>query len=72
MTYAGGNASSTTGINWSSTKGTLGYIPVAISMDDKKGTVETSNQQGDEYEYQERRGMVQTTTTTIKQLAMKK
>jgi len=65
MTYAGGNASSTTGINWSSTKGTLGYIPVAISMDDKKGTVETSNQQGDEYEYQERRGMVETTTTNI-------
>jgi len=65
MTYAGGNASSTTGINWSSTKGTLGYIPVAISMDDKKGTVETSNQSGDEYEYQERRGMIETTTTNI-------
>ena len=65
MTYAGGNAATTTGINWSSTKGTLGYIPVAISMDDKKGTVETSNQSGDEYEYQERRGMVETTTTNI-------
>jgi len=65
MTYAGGNASSTTGINWSSTKGTLGYIPVAISMDDKKGTVESQNQQGDEFEYQERAGMVEVTTTNI-------
>jgi hypothetical protein len=65
MTYAGGNAASTTGLNWSSTKGTLGYIPVAISMDDKKGSVETSNQTADEFEYQERRGMVQTTTTSI-------
>ena len=65
MTYAGGNASSTTGINWSSTKGTLGYIPVALSMDDKKGTTEVSNQQGDEYEFQTRRGMIETTTSNI-------
>ena len=40
MIYAGGNSSSTTGINWSSTKGTLGYIPLSISMDDAVGTRE--------------------------------
>tara|TARA_R110000822_G_C15306653_1_gene492460 strand:- start:1664 stop:2128 length:465 start_codon:yes stop_codon:yes gene_type:complete len=65
MSYAGGNASSTTGINWSSTKGALGYIPIAISMDDKKGTVETWNNSQAIGTYQERAGMVETTTTNI-------
>ena len=37
MQYAGGNASSTTTIEWSSVKGTLGYIPIAISMDNRTG-----------------------------------
>ena len=37
MQYCGGNASSTTAITWSSVKGELGYIPLAISMDDRMG-----------------------------------
>jgi len=65
MTYAGGNASSTTGINWSSTKGTLGYIPLCISMDDKKGTVETYDIGNEQERYQERAGMHEVTTTNI-------
>lgn len=65
MVYAGGNASSTTGINWSATKGTLGYIPLTISMDDKTGTIETYNAGAEEERYQERSGMVEITTTNI-------
>lgn len=65
MTYAGGSAASTTGINWSSTKGTLGYIPVCVSMDDKKGTIETYNVLSLEGRYQTRAGMHEVTTTNI-------
>ena len=65
MTYAGGSAASTTGINWSSTKGTLGYIPVCVSMDDKKGTIETWDATYLEGRYQERAGMHEVTTTNI-------
>jgi hypothetical protein len=65
MTYAGGSAASTTGINWSSTKGTLGYIPVCVSMDDKKGTIESYNYGSQEERYQERAGMHEVTTTNI-------
>lgn len=65
MTYAGGNASSTTGINWSATKGTLGYIPLTISMDDKAGTIETWNGSTLVERYQERSNMTETTTTNI-------
>jgi hypothetical protein len=65
MTYAGGSAASTTGINWSSTKGTLGYIPLCVSMDDKKGTIETYDIGDQEERYQERAGMHEVTTTNI-------
>jgi len=65
MTYAGGSAASTTGINWSSTKGTLGYIPLCISMDDKKGTIESYDISAEEERYQERAGMHEVTTTNI-------
>ena len=41
MVYAGGNASSTTTIDWSSTKGQLGFIPLVISIDDNAGSKET-------------------------------
>ena len=41
MVFAGGNESSTTGKNWSSVKGTLGYIPLIISADDNRGSKET-------------------------------
>ena len=43
MQYCGGNASSTTNINWSSVKGELGYIPLAISMDDRTGAEATDD-----------------------------
>ena len=65
MIYAGGNSSSTTGINWSSTKGTLGYIPLAISMDDAVGTKEEWDGSQLNEEYQERIGMTETTTTNV-------
>jgi len=65
MTYAGGSAASTTGINWSSTKGTLGYIPLCVSMDNKKGTIETYDIDSYEERYQERAGMHEVTTTNI-------
>lgn len=65
MTYAGGSAASTTGINWSSTKGTLGYIPLCVSMDDKKGTIESYDIGSEEERYQERAGMHEVTTTNI-------
>ncbi len=65
MIYAGGTSSSTTGINWSSTKGTLGYIPLAISMDDAVGTKEEWDNDQLNEDYQERIGMTETTTTNI-------
>ena len=71
MTYAGGSAASTTGINWSSTKGTLGYIPVCISMDDKKGAVESFNLASSEERYQDRAGMHEVTTTNINPIKFK-
>tara|TARA_B100000902_G_scaffold395922_1_gene455574 strand:+ start:168 stop:641 length:474 start_codon:yes stop_codon:yes gene_type:complete len=71
MIYAGGSSSSTTGINWSSTKGTLGYIPLAISMDDAVGTREQWNASQLNEEYQERIGMTETTTTNINPVRFK-
>ena len=66
MVYAGGNPSgSTTGVNWSATKGTLGYIPLIISMDDKQGTIETYNAANMIEEYQDRAGMHEATTTNV-------
>jgi len=71
MVYAGGSSSSTTGINWSSTKGTLGYIPLAISMDDAVGTREQWDASQLNEEYQERIGMTETTTTNINPVRFK-
>jgi len=68
MVYAGGNPGSvsSSGVDWSATKGALGYIPLTISMDDRVGTIETWNGSSLEEEYQERAGMTETTTTHIK------
>ncbi len=63
MVYAGGNASSTTGINWSATKGQLGFIPLAISLDDNAGSKETFA--NDEEEYYEGGQSFDTTLTSI-------
>jgi len=63
MVYAGGNASSTTGINWSATKGQLGFIPLAISIDDNAGSKETFV--NDEEEYYEGGQSFDTTLTSI-------
>ena len=64
MVYAGGNASSTTGINWSSTKGQLGFIPLVISTDDKAGSKEVFSNGTDE-EYYEGGEHFDTTLTSI-------
>ena len=63
MVYAGGNSSSTTGINWSATKGQLGFIPLVISTDDNAGSKETND--GDEEEYYENGESFDTTLTSI-------
>jgi len=65
MVYAGGNNGTTTGVNWSATKGTLGYIPLIVSMDDRAGTIEEYDFSNLEEEYQERANMTETTTTHI-------
>ena len=49
MVYAGGNSSSTTGIDWSATKGQLGFIPLVISTDDNAGSKETFSSGQEEY-----------------------
>lgn len=49
MVYAGGNSASTTGINWSATKGQLGFIPLVISTDDNAGSKETFSSGTEEY-----------------------
>jgi len=64
MVYAGGNASSTTGINWSSTKGQLGFIPLVISTDDNAGSKEVFSNGSDE-EYYEGGEHFDTTLTSI-------
>ena len=63
MTYAGGNASSTTGINWSATKGQLGFIPLVVSLDDNAGSIETNS--GTEQVYSERGNYFETTVTSL-------
>ena len=65
MVYAGGNNASTTGVNWSATKGTLGYIPLVISMDDRAGTIEEYDFSNLEEDYQTRANMTETSTTHI-------
>lgn len=65
MVYAGGSDSSTSGVNWSQTKGQLGYIPVIISMDDSAGTSEVYVHSDQETTYLERADMIEATTTHI-------
>lgn len=64
--YAGGNAdnvSSSTGIDWSTTKGTLGYIPLTTSSDDDAGF--WSDDDGSNAEWTDRSAAVYVTTTSI-------
>jgi hypothetical protein len=65
MTFAGGNTSTTTGINWSATKGNLGYIPLVVSMDDAAGTIEEYDFSSSTETYHERVNMTETSTTHI-------
>ena len=55
----------TTGINWSATKGNLGYIPLIVSMDDAAGTIEEYDANDFVETYHERVNMTETTTTHI-------
>ena len=63
MQYVGGNASSTTGITYSSVKGTLGYIPMALSMDNRSGFLSTDD--GTDGEWEDMAGAHKITTTVI-------
>lgn len=65
MVFGGGSQSSTTGVNWSSTKGTLGFIPVVVSVDDRAGTIEDYRHSSQKTFYQERADMIETTTTHV-------
>lgn len=65
MTFAGGNQSTTTGVNWAATKGNLGYIPLVVSMDDAAGTIEEYDVSAFEETYHEKVNMTETTTTHI-------
>tara|TARA_R100000742_G_C4248306_1_gene66918 strand:- start:241 stop:678 length:438 start_codon:yes stop_codon:yes gene_type:complete len=65
MVYAGGNASSTTGINWSATKGQLGFIPLVISTDDNAGSKETYDSGQNVEVYYENGEHFDTTLTSI-------
>ena len=62
--YAGGTQSSTDGLDWSATKGTLGYIPLVISNDDVSGNQEIQDT-GSANEYIDRAGAYYVTTTRI-------
>jgi len=63
MVYAGGNSASATTVNWSATKGALGFIPLVISTDDTQGSDETTTSSTDTYA--EGAGHCSTTTTSI-------
>lgn len=66
--YAGGSQSSlgNSGQNFltTSSKSSLGYIPMVIHTEDKRGEFETTS--GDEELYLERTDTIETTTSTIK------
>ena len=62
--YAGGNFSSSSGVDWSATKGTLGYIPLIISSDDQNGNEEISSTAYLE-EYVDNAGAYYATTTHL-------
>lgn len=65
MVYAGGNASSasSSGVFWSSTKGTLGYIPLIIGTDDNAGSKEVYTNNDTVEEYYEGGDLIESTTT---------
>ena len=63
MQYCGGNAASTTGITWSSVKGTLDYIPLATSMDNRTGFEAVDD--GTDILAEDRTAAHKITTTTI-------
>lgn len=65
MTFAGGSQSTTTGVNWSATKGNLGYIPLVVSMDNAAGTIEEYDASSLTETYHEKRNMTETSTTHI-------
>ena len=62
--YAGGFQSSTDGVDWSATKGTLGFIPLIISTDDQSGNQEIQDT-STIGEYIDRAGAYYVTTTRI-------
>ena len=63
--YAGGAQSSTSGQNYLSTatKDSLGYIPLVVSTEDKRGEKDTTD--GDEEFYQSRTDFIQTTINSV-------
>ena len=63
--YAGGTQSSTSGQNYLSTssKDSLGYIPLVISTEDKRG--ERDYQEGDEEFSESRTDFIETTITSV-------
>ena len=63
--YAGGTQSSTSGQNFltTSNKASLGYIPLVIHTEDKKGEKDTID--GDEEFYESNTALMGTTLTTI-------
>jgi hypothetical protein len=63
--YAGGTQSSTSGQNFltTSSKASLGYIPLVISTEDKRG--ERDYQDGDEEFYQSRTDFIETTINSV-------
>ena len=64
--YAGGNQSTTSGQNYLSTgttKDSLGYIPLVISTEDKRGEKDTTD--GDEEFYQSRTDFIETSITSV-------
>ena len=63
--YAGGNVSSSSGIDWSATKGTLGFIPLIISSDDQNGNEEMDDNSAYKEEYVDNSGAYYATTTNL-------
>ena len=64
--YAGGNQGTTSGQNYLSTgttKDSLGYIPLVISTEDKRGEKDTTD--GDEEFYQSRTDFIETSITSV-------
>lgn len=64
--YAGGNSSSlsSSGVNWSATKGQLGYIPLVTQTNDNNGNKVWSNTVYEE-EYNDYYGACRTTLTNL-------